>query len=55
MVADATHVTVGNAHKAAEKLESAMIEGFLEIFPEGTDLLTGLVDVHIGKDWSEVH
>ena len=29
------------------------INGFLDIFPEGGDLVNGLVEVKVGKNWGE--
>jgi hypothetical protein len=31
-----------------------MIAGFLDIFPEGTALVNGLVEVKSGNNWAEV-
>ncbi|MCB1808491.1 MAG: hypothetical protein KDJ99_26065, partial [Candidatus Competibacteraceae bacterium] len=37
-----------DADKAAHALQDAMVQGFLEVFPHGTALTAGLVDVHTG-------
>ena len=39
--------------KAGRALEAAMVTGFLDIFPEGEALLTGLVEVKAGHTWAE--
>ena len=43
------------AGAAAAELEAAMQEGFLEVFPEGSALLPGLVEVSQGSNWAEIH
>lgn len=40
-----------DADRAKEILETAMREGFLEIFPSAPQ--TGLVEAHIGRSWAE--
>jgi DNA polymerase I-like protein with 3'-5' exonuclease and polymerase domains len=48
-------VPEGDADAAAIELESAMVEGFMEIFPNGEKLLNGLVEVKTGSNWAQVH
>ena len=38
---------------AAVALEQAMIQGFLDVFPNGEALLPGLVEVKTGANWAE--
>lgn len=44
-----------DAQQAATELETAMVKGFLQVFPDGERLLNGLVEVKIGDNWAEVH
>jgi len=37
------------AGTAATELQAAVIDGFIEVFPEGETLLSGLVEVSTGK------
>ena len=46
-------VAEGDQEQAAQALERAMIAGFLEIFPEGGDLVNGLVEVKTGANWAQ--
>ncbi len=43
------------AETAKKELTTAMVEGFAEILPEYNQLLNGLVEVKLGKNWAEVH
>lgn len=36
------------ADKTSRQLKQAMIEGFLKVFPEASDMVTDLVDVQTG-------
>ena len=38
-----------------ESLRRTMVEGFLEVFPEGELVTHGLVEAHSGGNWAEVH
>ena len=42
-----------DADKAKHALELAMIEGFLNIFPDAKDITKNLVDAHSGHSWQE--
>lgn len=44
-----------DASKAAKKLQGAMVEGFLEVFPEAESMADTLVEVQTGANWAEVH
>lgn len=43
------------AGAAANALRSAMVAGFLQVFPEGETLTADLIDVKQGHNWAEVH
>jgi DNA polymerase-1 len=43
------------ADQAAAGLQDAMVQGFIDVFPEGAALTNGLVDVHTGSSWAAVH
>ena len=44
-----------HADAAAEGLQAAMVDGFLQVFPEGAGLTNELVEVKTGRSWAEVH
>jgi DNA polymerase I len=43
------------AGAAANALRSAMVAGFLQVFPEGEALTKDLVETKTGRSWAEVH
>lgn len=45
----------GSADKANQQLKQAMIEGFLEVFPEASNMVADLVGVQTGNSWAAVH
>ncbi len=45
----------GDKDNVALALKSAMVAGFLDIFPEGERMLLGLVEVKTGDSWADVH
>ena len=46
-------VAADDAPAAALALERAMINGFMQIFPNGKPLLPGLVEVKAGPSWAD--
>ena len=48
-------VTPGDADKAQAALKQAMVEGFLDVFPEGESISADLVDAKVGNNWSQAH
>jgi DNA polymerase I-like protein with 3'-5' exonuclease and polymerase domains len=44
-------VSAGEAAEAARRLEAAMVEAFVEVFPEAP--MTGLVDVAVVDCWAD--
>jgi DNA polymerase-1 len=48
-------VSPADADKAQAALKSAMVEGFLDVFPEGESISADLVDAKIGSNWAQAH
>jgi len=51
----ALSVPVEDADEAAAGLQDAMVQGFMDVFPEGEALTLGLVEVSQGSSWAAVH
>lgn len=48
-------VTPGDEGKAQAALKTAMVEGFLDVFPEGESISADLVDTKAGSNWAQAH
>jgi DNA polymerase-1 len=48
-------VSPGDADKAQSALKHAMVEGFLDVFPEGEPIAGDLVEAKIGNNWAQAH
>lgn len=46
---------IEHAEETARELNRIMCEGFLDIFPQATQMLDDLVEVKIGATWADVH
>ena len=48
-------VSPGDADKAQAALKQAMVDGFLDVFPEGESIASDLVEAKIGNNWAQAH